>query len=100
MGSQALYRDCLLNLRTLSQTLKERPHYLSQVINQDLGSTFYGYVSRHRIGEAKRLLLADPDRSILEVALAVGFNSKSTFNAAFRANTGMTPREYRMGTAG
>jgi AraC-like DNA-binding protein len=40
-------------------------------------------------------LVADSSKTVLDIALAVGSNSKSAFNAAFRQQTGMTPREYR-----
>lgn len=95
MEADALYRDSLLNLRTLSSALKENAHYVSQVINQDLATTFYDLVNRHRIDEAKRRLTTSPDENILEIALAVGFNSKSTFNTAFRRHAGKTPSEFR-----
>ncbi|HVU19073.1 MAG TPA: helix-turn-helix domain-containing protein [Candidatus Didemnitutus sp.] len=96
MADQRLLADSLLNLRSLSEHLREKPHYVSQVINQDLGSTFYAYVNRHRIERARILLREDPAKTILEVALEVGFNSKSTFNAAFRGQVGMTPKAFRL----
>jgi len=89
--------DSELSLRTLSAELKENPHYVSQVINQDLGVTFYDLVNLHRIERAKRLLREAPEQTVLEIALAVGFNSKSTFNTAFRRHAGMTPTDFRQG---
>lgn len=93
--TRKVYRDGLLNLRSLSAALKENAHYVSQVINQDFNSNFYQLVSHHRIEHAKKLLIDRPDQTVLEIALSVGFNSKSTFNTAFRRNTGTTPREFR-----
>ncbi len=95
LATKRLYRDSLLNLRSLSRSINEKAHYVSQVINQDLNVNFYALVNQHRIEQAKRLLTGAPDQTVLEIALAVGFNSKSTFNTAFRQNTGMTPSEYR-----
>jgi AraC-like DNA-binding protein len=95
LAEQGLYRDSLINLRSLSRTINEKAHYVSQVLNQDMGTTFYELVNSHRIAEARRQLRENPDRTILEIALAVGFNSKSTFNTAFRKETGTTPSEYR-----
>lgn len=94
-GADELYRDPTLSLGSLSRRLGENEHYVSQILNQELSTTFYALVSSKRIEHAKRLLLADPDRSVLDIALAVGFNAKSTFNSAFRRDTGMTPREFR-----
>lgn len=89
--------DSLLNLRSLSRSIGEKAHYVSQVINRDIGSNFYELVNRHRIARAKQLLREAPGHTVLEIALAVGFNSKSTFNTAFRRETGMTPTEFRAG---
>lgn len=97
-GADEFYRDSTLSLGSLSRRLGENEHYVSQVINQELGTTFYELVSSSRIAHAKRLLVADPDRNVLDIALAVGFNAKSTFNNAFRRCTGMTPREFRSHT--
>ncbi len=95
-ASELLYRNSLLNLGSLSGSIKEDAHYVSQVINQELNSSFYQLVSRYRIDEAKKLLVIAPERTVLEIALLVGFNSKSTFNAAFLRNTGKTPSGYRI----
>ncbi|HUG09689.1 MAG TPA: helix-turn-helix domain-containing protein, partial [Opitutaceae bacterium] len=89
----------LLNLRSLSRAIGEKAHYVSQVINRDLNSNFYELVNRHRIAQAKQLLADEAGQTVLEIALAVGFNSKSTFNTAFRRHAGMTPSEFRAGSS-
>ena len=92
---ERIHCDSLLSLRSLCGALKENPHYVSQVINQDLDSNFYELVNCHRIKHAQQLLIDEPDQTVLDVALAVGFNAKSTFNTAFRRHAGMTPTAYR-----
>jgi AraC-like DNA-binding protein len=60
-------------------------------------TTFYAFVSLHRVREAERLLL-DPNEARVKVeALGrqAGFRSRSTFFKAFREHTGLTPAEYR-----
>lgn len=95
MESRQLYKQSSLSLRQLSEELRESSHYLSQVINQDLHTSFYEWVNHYRIEAAKQMLLKHPDHTILTIAEEVGFNSKSTFNTAFRQHTQMTPSEYR-----
>lgn len=95
MAGLQRFRDSRLTLRGLCQEIKENPHYVSQVINQNLQSNFYDFVNGNRIESAKRALESEPGKTVLEIALEVGFNSKSTFNAAFRRHAGMTPTEYR-----
>jgi AraC-like DNA-binding protein len=67
---------------------------VSQVLSTRLGRNFYTFINEARIEEVKSALAAT-DRSVLDLALEAGFQSKSTFNAAFRKSTGMTPREFR-----
>jgi AraC-like DNA-binding protein len=95
LAQDAIYKRSDLTLRTLSESLNESPHYISQVINQDLNTTFYELLNRHRIAAAKRLLRDAPDETVLAIAMNVGFNSKSAFHAAFRRVTGMTPSDFR-----
>jgi AraC-like DNA-binding protein len=95
MNTRRLHRDSTVTLRALCESLKENPHYVSQVINQDLETNFYDLIKKHRVEDAMQALVTEPGKSVLDIALDVGFNSKSTFNAAFRQHAGMTPREFR-----
>jgi AraC-like DNA-binding protein len=95
LKTQGVHRDSGLTLRSLCAQIRENPHYVSQVINQDLGSSFYDLVNLERVRDAMAMLVASPDRTVLQIALDAGFNSKSTFNAAFRQHAGMTPSQYR-----
>jgi AraC-like DNA-binding protein len=99
MASGRLHRDSGVTLRALCASIKENPHYVSQVINQDLETSFYDLIKKHRVEDAMTALVAEPEKSVLDIALEVGFNSKSTFNAAFRQHAGVTPREYRKARA-
>ena len=94
-AQDSIYKRSDLTLRALSEALKESPHYVSQVISQDLGTSFYELVNGYRIGEAKRLLHESRDATVLAIAMNVGFNSKSAFHSAFRRCTGITPSEFR-----
>ena len=66
-GAEELHRDSGLSLGSLSDHINESEHYVSQVINQELGSTFYDFVNLRRIEHAKTLLIASPDRTVLDV---------------------------------
>jgi len=89
------HRNSELSLQALSTQLRERPHYLSQVINQTTGGNFYQWLNALRVEDAKVLLLADNELRILDIAETVGFNSKSTFNSAFKKHTGLNPRQFK-----
>jgi AraC-like DNA-binding protein len=56
--------------------------------------SFYHYVNRWRVEEAKRLLLTT-DANVLNIAHDVGFNSRSAFYNAFRTVTGESPVTFR-----
>ncbi|UXI70282.1 helix-turn-helix transcriptional regulator [Tahibacter amnicola] len=96
MTDDALYLQPAL---TITQVAKRSgyPEYLvSATINRVFGCTFWDYINRQRVHAARRLL-ADPNdsRTILDIAYACGFTSKSTFNAVFKRETGDTPSTYR-----
>jgi AraC-like DNA-binding protein len=89
-----LYADNMLSLRKLSDITGVTKNHISETLSQHLGVNFFDFVNSHRAAEARRLL-ADTELSILEIALEVGFNSRSTFNAAFKKHVGSTPSQYR-----
>lgn len=96
MDSEKLYRDASLSLDLLAKKIAISPKYLSLIINQSCHQNFYDFVNKHRIDESKKLMLNDTQRkTILEIAYDVGFNSKQTFNKAFKQFTGMTPSAYK-----
>ncbi|HET6450493.1 MAG TPA: AraC family transcriptional regulator [Spirochaetia bacterium] len=95
MEKEAPYRDETLTLRRLAGMLGERPERLSYYLNAGLSRSFRSYISDLRLESVCRDLLADPRRSILNVAFANGFNSKSSFNTLFFQKYGKTPKEFR-----
>jgi AraC-like DNA-binding protein len=96
MTHERLYVDGHFDLQALSQRSGWPPNYISQALNQGLQQNFFEFVNGFRVADAERCL-ADPTdrRTILEIALACGFGSKSTFNAVFKRITGHTPTQYR-----
>ncbi|RMG72676.1 MAG: helix-turn-helix domain-containing protein [Bacteroidetes bacterium] len=85
-----------LTLSELSALVKTNTHTLSRVINEGFGRSFYDYVNAYRVQEFTRLMLSEAGKqeTFLSLALQVGFNSKTTFNRAFKKITGTTPRAY------
>jgi AraC-like DNA-binding protein len=82
-------------LPDLADQLKTTVHMLSQAINDGLKKSFFELTAEYRIEEAKRLLKEKPNFKVEEIAESVGYNSKSSFNTAFKKITGQTPSEWR-----
>jgi AraC-like DNA-binding protein len=70
------------------------PNYAMNLFRQAFGTTITTFITQHRITHAQRLLVTTSD-SILEIALAAGFQSLSRFNEAFKKACGCSPRDYR-----
>ena len=87
----------LLTINKLGRAISISPRDLSQIINESLGVDFVEYVNSYRVKEAKRYLTdtSNRNRSILDVLLDLGFNSKSVFNRVFKKHTGMTPSAFK-----
>ena len=84
-----------LRLTDLQRIFPISRSYLSQLFNRELGQSFSDYVNQFRIEESKRLMDAEPNASIQEIAERSGFHSISTFRRAFQKCTGTIPSEYK-----
>jgi len=93
MREDRLFLDPNLSLQKLACHVAGPPNLVSQALNERMGSTFFDYVARWRIEAAKPMIVAQ-ERSILVIAMEVGFNSKSTFYKAFKKETGLTPKAF------
>jgi AraC-like DNA-binding protein len=93
----ALLFDYNLSLDKLAAAFRVRPQQLSWALNQVRGQSFYDFINGLRV-DAVRQRLQDPalrHQSILDIALSCGFSNKTTFNKAFKAQTGETPSAWR-----
>lgn len=86
-----------LTIQEVSGEIEIPVRELSLLINHQLGQHFYDFVNTYRIEHAMDIL-KDETKSkvtVLEILYEVGFNSKSSFNTAFKKRTGTTPTLYR-----
>jgi AraC-like DNA-binding protein len=97
MIAEKPYLNPSLTIQEVSDTIQIPTRELSILINHQLDQHFYDFVNSYRIEHAKEIL-KDHTKSkltILEILYEVGFNSKSSFNTAFKKHTGYTPTDYR-----
>lgn len=85
-----------LTISKLAVLLEETPQKVSETIKIKTEQSFYSFINKHRVEEAKRLLkdTSYSSYSIVSIGLESGFNSKATFNRVFKNETGMTPSRY------
>jgi AraC-like DNA-binding protein len=99
MSAEKPHLDSQLTLTALARMLGLNASVLSYVINHGFGVNFNDFVNEFRIAEVKAKLndAAAENSNLLGVALDCGFNSKATFNRAFKKFTGVSPRQYQEG---
>ncbi|TMO62870.1 hypothetical protein CWC18_09480 [Pseudoalteromonas aurantia] len=94
LQDEQLYLNSELTLYGLAEHLHIPAHYISQTLNQTMNTSFFDWINCARVEQAKKQLVSS-DSSVLDVAMAVGFNSRSAFYKAFKARTGTTPSVFR-----
>jgi len=84
-----------LSLAALAHELEIEPYQLTRFLNHHLHTTFHDLINAYRVKAAQERLKTAPGETILDIAFAVGFNSKASFNRVFKRTTGTTPTQYR-----
>ncbi|MED5617857.1 helix-turn-helix domain-containing protein [Ideonella sp. BN130291] len=98
MAEEQVYREEALTVGALAERLGLPEYKLRRLINQGLGyRNFSSFLNSYRLADAKRAL-TDPAMAqvpVLTIAMDAGFQSLGPFNRAFKADTGLTPTDYR-----
>jgi AraC-like DNA-binding protein len=91
------FLDPSLSVETLAEKINLPSSELSLIINRVIGQHFFDFVNSYRINLAGEILIANEQhpKTVLEILYEVGFNSKSSFNTAFKKHFLMTPSQYR-----
>ena len=97
MEKNSYFTNNLASLSGLAKQINESPHHVSQVINEKINKNFFELLASYRVEHAKKLIAEDRQSKLTveELAEMVGYNSKSSFNNAFKTITSKTPSEYR-----
>ncbi|HEU4473055.1 MAG TPA: AraC family transcriptional regulator [Flavisolibacter sp.] len=96
MKEKKLYENHTLTISDTATALSLPAKKLSQVINQGFGVNFNDYVNGHRVAAVIAKLQKGEQnlQTLLGIAFDCGFNSKSTFNRAFKKHTSLAPKDY------
>jgi AraC-like DNA-binding protein len=96
MEEERLWLNADLNLGKLAEHCGAAPKLLSAVLNRHMDTTFNEFVNGYRIDAVKERMRRPDSRELTIAGLAYdcGFNSLPTFQRAFKATMGMSPKEY------
>ncbi len=90
------YEDAELSLTQVARALQTNPSIISKVINQGFQLNFNDFINKYRIEAVKEKLAAGEQKkqTLLGIAYDCGFNSKATFNRAFKKFTNVVPKDW------
>ncbi|MEM1120680.1 MAG: helix-turn-helix domain-containing protein [Bacteroidota bacterium] len=97
MTTERPYLNPAINLKELADQVNLTPRDLSTLINKGTQQSFFDFINSYRIQFAQDKIRQSTDEklTILEVMYAAGFNSKSSFNTAFKKHTNLTPTQWK-----
>ena len=88
-----------ISLEMLSDKVGLSPIYISKMFKEKFGVNYIEYLTECRIEKAKKML-ADPEKSIKEITLEIGYHEPNYFSKVFKKMCNVTPREYRKALLG
>lgn len=96
ISEEHIYKRTDLTLKSLAEAIETTPNNLSWLLNNVHQKSFYDYINQERIKAFQSKIAKEEHRqkTLLALAMDVGFNSKSTFNKAFKTFVGSTPSRY------
>ena len=83
-----------ISIETLAELVELSPFHFSRVFKQATGMTPLQFVTRERMLQAQQLI-RETSRTLIEIALEVGYTSPSHFAQVFRRTVGMPPTQFR-----
>ncbi len=96
MQVQEVYKDPALTLTDLAKKLETNAAVVSKAVNQNFNMNFNDFINFYRIEHIK-LAFQNKEHvasTLLGIAFDSGFNSKATFNRAFKKHLGVSPKDY------
>lgn len=94
METQRVYLNQDLKVKDVAEALDVHPNAISACINAQKGCSFNQFINDYRVEYAKKLLRETDEIKISHICHEAGFATESTFFRAFKASTGMTPKEW------
>jgi AraC-like DNA-binding protein len=96
LNDEKIYLDPNISLHVFSNKIGVTAQILSAFLNEELDISFNDLINKYRVEEFKKLINQPENEvlTIIAVAKKCGFNSKSSFNRAFKKFIGTTPSDY------
>ncbi|ALS26248.1 two-component system response regulator [Paenibacillus sp. 32O-W] len=84
-----------ISLEMIGKMVDLSPFYISKMFKDQLGVNYIDFLTECRIEKAKKMMLADPDISLKEIAYEVGYHDPNYFSKVFKKMCDVSPTEYR-----
>ena len=100
MEKKKYFRNPELTIRDVAGEIDISYTQLSLLLNHEIGESFSTFINKYRIGEAESVLLAKPEKSIIDISMDLGFSNHSVFTRVFKKYAGVAPKDFRKNREG